>query len=59
MHTGGEVEIAVADVEKGGGAEGDDGRAHVRVGDNVDAEDVGDRALDVAPKQARDQDLAL
>lgn len=38
-----EVDVLMSDVEEAGRAEGDDGRADVWIGDDVDAEDVGDR----------------
>lgn len=38
------VQVLVSDVEEGGRTEGDDGRTHVSVGDDLDAEDVCNRA---------------
>jgi hypothetical protein len=54
-----EIEVLVPDVEEGGRSEGDDGGADVGVGNDVDAEDVGDRAADVGAKDARDEDFPL
>jgi hypothetical protein len=42
--TSDEVQVLMPDVEERGRAEGDDGRAHVGVGDDMDTEDIGDGA---------------
>ena len=56
---GDNVDVVALDVEEGGGAERRDGRADVGRGQDLDAEDVGDRALEVVAVQPRDQHLAL
>lgn len=54
-----DVDVLALDVEEGCGAEGGDGRADVGRGQDLDAEHVRDRALEVVPVQPRDQHLAL
>ena len=49
----------MADVREGGGAEGEDGRANVDVGDYLDAEDVGEAGAAVGAVGAEDEVLAF
>lgn len=44
---------------KGGAPEGQDGRAHLGVGDDLDAEDVGETGAAVVAEGAEDEVLAL
>lgn len=47
------------DMAEGCGAEGEYGRAHLGIGDDLDAEDVGEAWAAVVAKGAKDQVLAL
>ena len=47
------------DVAEGGGAEGEDRRPDLRVGDDLDAEDIGQSGSAVVAEGAKDEVLAL
>lgn len=47
------------DMAEGGGAQSQDGRANQRVGDDLDAEDVGETRAAVVAEGAKDEVLAL
>lgn len=47
------------DVREGGGAESEDGGAHGGVGDDLDAEDVGEAGTAVGAEGAEDQVFAF
>jgi len=44
---------------EGGGAEGEDGRAHLRIGYDLDAEDVGEAGAAVVAEGTEDEVLAF
>lgn len=56
---GDQVDVLVLDMAEGGAAQGQDGRAHLRVADDLDAEDIGEAGAAVVAKGAEDEVLAL
>jgi hypothetical protein len=59
LGNGNQVDILVLDMAEGGGAEGEDGRAHLGIRYNLDAEDVGEARAAVIAEGAENQILAL
>jgi len=56
---GHQVDVLVLDMAEGGAAQRQDGRPHLRVGDDLDAEDVGQPGAAVVAEGAEDEVLAL
>jgi hypothetical protein len=52
-------DVFVLDMAEGGGAESQDGRADQRVGDDLDAEDIGETWAAVVAEGAKDEVFAL
>jgi hypothetical protein len=56
---GDDEDVLVLDMAECGGTESQDGRADQRVGDDLDAEDIGETRAAVVAEGAKDEVLAL
>jgi hypothetical protein len=56
---GDQIDVLVFDMAKGGGAKGENGRAHLRVGDDLYTEDIGKSRAAVVTEGAKDEVLTL
>src|SRR4051794_40683900 len=56
---GHEVDVFVLDMAKGGAAQGQDGRAHLGIADDLDPKDIGEPWAAVVAEGAEDEVLAL
>ena len=59
LGNGNQVDVLVLDMAEGGAAEGQDGRPDLGVGNDLDAEDVGEAGAAIVAKGAEDEVLAL
>lgn len=59
LRHGDQVDILVLDMAEGSRAQGKDRRADLRIGDDLDAEDVGKTRATIAAEGAENQVLAL
>lgn len=54
-----QIDVLVLDMAKGGGAQGQDGGADLCIGNDLDAEDIGQAWAAVVAESAKDEVLAL